>query len=350
MAERLYSPPEIDIVSMIHWARNDGHFAEFLIEIILYEIATWTHDSDDLVPIDLFLASVHFSRAFMTAHGHDIDPTPRSGFGSKSEAEARVRAKYGIDTDSSTPGATTTGTGIGTSISDIIPYDLCIATAPYTLSTVDMGKYLEDKWRARRLFTREIRVLGCDCKLPRLSNQDHEHFRRQYAKIRPDFQDRFAAIIHHCRANVWAYLGSGGKSVKTHGLWRVEKLTSQYNLNLSNERRHASNTTPTTTTARGVDGIDHSSHNNNNNNNNGNNKSSQTSSSSSILPLTPASSPPLSKNGDVASVSTETSTTTAAAAAAAADADPTATVGEKSKSALKKAKRKAKKNVEPTQT
>ncbi|KAF8930959.1 hypothetical protein BGZ58_007928 [Dissophora ornata] len=193
---------EEHIITTIHHCRNDDHFAEFLFEIFLYEMA-------GAIPHTKTSATVRFEQFQLAA-----------------DVARSIMLSYGDD-----PG-----------VSEHAPallFDLFIATAPYAPSPMHVYAYLLDQWRVKRLFMRDVGMdqshklspshYPLSCTVPKLSQADHDHFQRQYAKIRPQFQDRYAAIVHACRKFVWRNQGSGGVSVRVHGVWSVEKYTNKYN-------------------------------------------------------------------------------------------------------------------------
>ncbi|KAF9204735.1 hypothetical protein BGZ49_004952, partial [Haplosporangium sp. Z 27] len=195
---------EEGVIKAICHCRNEQHFSEFLFEIFLYEIASSipSNKTTLFIRFDTLQYSASLAQSYMSSYGDDIDD-PETG-----------RATL---------------------------YDLFIATAPYALSPEDVYLYLKDEWRVSRLFTKEIVMdytktipsqFPISCSVSRLSQQDHDHFQRTYAKIKPEFQDRYAAIVHGCRKYGWRNQGSGGNSIKVNGTLSVEKYTSKYNQEL----------------------------------------------------------------------------------------------------------------------
>ncbi|KAG0313011.1 hypothetical protein BGZ99_009148 [Dissophora globulifera] len=221
MSDYIHDDMDDHIIASMHLARNDHHFAEFLFEIFLFEIAGSipAGKPSTIVRFEQLQLATHVARSFMTSYGPD-------------------------------PGAS----------SQDLPllYDMFIATAPYAPSPQDVYMYLKDEWRVSRLFTKEIgidrsfsetnsktasgsRTMPLSFTLPRLNTADHTHFLQLYAKIRPEFQDRYATIVHACRQYVWHHQGSGGESVMHHGLWAVEKYTSKFNADIKRKWNVGSN-------------------------------------------------------------------------------------------------------------
>ncbi|KAG0045617.1 hypothetical protein BGZ83_009202 [Gryganskiella cystojenkinii] len=196
---------EENMVIAIHHHRNDRHFAEFLFEILLYELAASIRPpkTSIAVKLELFVFSAQLARGLMKAYDFDKQP-PNGG-----------RSPY--------------------------VYDMWVATAPYAPTPIDLYAYLKDDWRVSRLFKREIEIDRTQIKiakiptfftLPALTRQDHDHFQRTYAKLDPEFQDRFSTIVQQCRKYAWNHNGSGGECVKINDLWGVEKYTKNYNISL----------------------------------------------------------------------------------------------------------------------
>ncbi|KAG0205433.1 Zinc finger, CCHC domain-containing protein [Mortierella sp. NVP41] len=197
---------ETHVISTIHLSRNDHHFAEFLFEIILFEIAAAVPPSkpSNSVRLDSIHWAVKIAQGFVRSYG--LDPK--------------------------------------TSDTEPVPmYELYIATAPYAPTVEDCYHYLKDEWRVSRLFTKAV---GFDratsgqqssskiptyFTIPSLTQEDRDHFQRQYSKIRPDFQDRFATIVYACRKYVWKHNGSGGEIsfLSNKELYAVEKYTKKFN-------------------------------------------------------------------------------------------------------------------------
>ncbi|KAF9328529.1 hypothetical protein BGZ91_000958, partial [Linnemannia elongata] len=177
---------ETHVISTIHLSRNDHHFSEFLFEIILFELAAAipSPKTSNSVRIDAIHWAVRIAQGFIRSYGLD------------SKASETEPAPM---------------------------YELYIATAPYAPTVEDCYHYLVDEWRVGRLFTKAVGFdrtstlppskIPTHVTIPALTQEDRDHFQRQYAKIRPDFQDRFATIVYACRKYVWKHNGSGGEVV-----------------------------------------------------------------------------------------------------------------------------------------
>ncbi|KAG0222306.1 hypothetical protein B0O80DRAFT_498780 [Mortierella sp. GBAus27b] len=203
-----------DYLNFTHSVRNDYHFADFLMEIIIYELASSIHESknEDEFTTAMVQRSILFARSKMY--------TPHIAPGA-SEAE----------TQRSLNGVSIAG--------ELIPppfYDFWIASAPYSLGEHNICKYLEDPWRSQRLFIRPIRIRGqTHIILPRMTSMDHDFFQRQYARVHATFQDRYALVVHQLRESVWKHGGSGGRSVLDYRHQRVLKYTSAHNTQLRDQ-------------------------------------------------------------------------------------------------------------------
>ncbi|KAF9148887.1 hypothetical protein BG015_009368 [Linnemannia schmuckeri] len=195
---------ETHVISTIHLSRNDHHFSEFLFEIILFELAAAipSTKTSHSVRIDAIHWAVKIAQGFIRSYGLD------------SRASETEPAPM---------------------------YELYIATAPYAPTVEDCYHYLVDEWRVGRLFTKAVGFdrsstlplskVPTNVTIPALTQEDRDHFQRQYAKIRPDFQDRFATIVYACRKYVWKNNGSGGEVVflANKELYAVEKYTKKFN-------------------------------------------------------------------------------------------------------------------------
>ncbi|KAG0070751.1 hypothetical protein BGZ89_012577 [Linnemannia elongata] len=195
---------ETHVISTIHLSRNDHHFSEFLFEIILFELAAAipSPKTSNSVRIDAIHWAVRIAQGFIRSYGLD------------SKASETEPAPM---------------------------YELYIATAPYAPTVEDCYHYLVDEWRVGRLFTKAVGFdrtstlpsskIPTHVTIPALTQEDRDHFQRQYAKIRPDFQDRFATIVYACRKYVWKHNGSGGEVVflSNKDLYAVEKYTKKFN-------------------------------------------------------------------------------------------------------------------------
>ncbi|KAF9121665.1 hypothetical protein BGW39_010357 [Mortierella sp. 14UC] len=195
---------ETHVISTIHLSRNDHHFSEFLFEIILFELAAAvpSNKPSNSVRLDAIHWAVRIAQGFIRSYGLDskaseTEPTPM--------------------------------------------YELYIATAPYAPTVEDCYHYLVDEWRVGRLFTKAVGFdrtstlpsskVPTNVNIPALTQEDRDYFQRQYSKIRPDFQDRFATIVYACRKYVWKNNGSGGEVVflSNKELYAVEKYTKKFN-------------------------------------------------------------------------------------------------------------------------
>ncbi|KAF8939650.1 hypothetical protein BGZ47_008091 [Haplosporangium gracile] len=195
---------ETHVISTIHLSRNDHYFSEFLFEIILFELAAAIPSTkiSHSVRIDAIHWAVKIAQGFTRSYGFD------------SKASGTEPAPM---------------------------YELYIATAPYAPTVEDCYHYLVDEWRVGRLFTKAVGFDRCstlpsskvptNVTIPALTQEDRNHFQQQYAKIRPDFQDRFATIVYACRKYVWKNNGSGGEVVflANKELYAVEKYTKKFN-------------------------------------------------------------------------------------------------------------------------
>jgi hypothetical protein len=192
---------ETHVISTIHLSRNDHHFSEFLFEIILFELAAAipSTKTSNSVRIDAIHWAVKIAQGFIRSYGLDSETEPSP------------------------------------------MYELYIATAPYAPTVEDCYHYLVDEWRVGRLFTKAVGFdrtstlpsskVPTNVTIPALTQEDRDHFQRQYAKIRPDFQDRFATIVYACRKYVWKNNGSGGEVVflANKELYAVAKYTKKFN-------------------------------------------------------------------------------------------------------------------------
>ncbi|KAF9109082.1 hypothetical protein BGX27_008023 [Mortierella sp. AM989] len=192
------------IMLTTHHGRRDQHFSEFLLEIFLYEVAANipTSKPSAFVRFDDLHYAVTIASSSMKSYGEDP------------EAPNQIPSEF---------------------------YGLYINTAPYAPTPRDVYVYLKDEWRVSRLFKKEVTLdrtetnrsqFPLSCSLPSLTPQDHEEFQKLYSKVKPEFQDRFAAIVYGCRKYAWHHQGSGGAEVKTYGLWKIEKYTSKFNAEL----------------------------------------------------------------------------------------------------------------------
>ncbi|KAI1320825.1 hypothetical protein EDD11_009782 [Mortierella claussenii] len=192
------------LIEAVFRGRNDKHFTEFLFEIFLYETACSIDETktSTSVRFDVLHKSAQCGRSIMLAYELNMGDDERPSTVEQNESPS------------------------GT---------------PYAPTPQDVYLYLKDEWRARRLFLRDIGLdrtkthpsqFPTSCTIPKLSPQDHEHFQRQYARLSPEFQDRFSTIVFMCREAVWGHNGSGGDSVWIMGLWGVEQYTAKYNRQL----------------------------------------------------------------------------------------------------------------------
>ncbi|GJJ74161.1 hypothetical protein EMPS_06519 [Entomortierella parvispora] len=193
-----------NMIYAIHHHRNDRHFAEFLFEIFLYELAASITPPKTTIQVrlELFVESVRNAVHVLRDFDEDL---------------VVVEKKTSL------------------------VYDMWVATAPYAPSHIDLYAYLRDPWRPTRLFKREIDIDTTHSKiakipafftLPALKQEDHDHFQKTYAKIEPDFQERFAVIVAECRSYVWEHNGSGGNEMEVDTFWATEKYTKAYNIKL----------------------------------------------------------------------------------------------------------------------
>ncbi|KAF9907060.1 hypothetical protein EC991_011364 [Linnemannia zychae] len=195
---------ETHVISTIHLSRNDHHFSEFLFEIILFELAAAIppNKTSNSVRLEGIHWAVRIAQGFIRS--------------------------YGLDSKASE--------------TEPVPmYELYIATAPYAPTVEDLYHYLVDEWRVSRLFTKAVGFdrtstlpsskVPTHVSIPAITQEDRDHFQRQYSKIRPDFQDRFATIVYACRKYVWKNNGSGGEVVflSNKELYAVEKYTKKFN-------------------------------------------------------------------------------------------------------------------------
>ncbi|KAK3841687.1 MAG: hypothetical protein J3R72DRAFT_385307, partial [Linnemannia gamsii] len=193
---------ETHVISTIHLSRNDHHFSEFLFEIILFELAAAipSNKTSNSVRLDAIHWAVKIAQGFIRS--------------------------YGLDSRETEP---------------VPMYELYIATAPYAPTVEDCYHYLVDEWRVGRLFTKAVGFdrtstlpsskVPNNVTIPAITQEDRDHFQRQYSKIRPDFQDRFATIVYACRKYVWKNSGSGGEIIflSNKELYAVEKYTKKFN-------------------------------------------------------------------------------------------------------------------------
>ncbi|KAG0250240.1 hypothetical protein BG011_008562 [Mortierella polycephala] len=188
------------MISITHQVRNDNHFAEFLFEIFLYELAAAVPPGKSSISLQfkVLKESVDMAIAYTRFYEATI-PSKRK----KNES----------------------------------PFELYVATAPYALSISDIYIYLKDEWRVKRLFTKEIGLdrtktvvaqFPLSCTLPALTQEDHDHFWKTYRKINPEFYDRYATIVYACRRYVWPHQGSRGYSDMLDNQEIVEKYTKKF--------------------------------------------------------------------------------------------------------------------------
>ncbi|KAG0199979.1 Zinc finger, CCHC domain-containing protein [Mortierella sp. GBA30] len=212
---------EEELIAAVHHSRNDHHFAEFLFEIFLYELAAAIpqNKSSTSVRFEVLKYCADVAYGFMKSYDVDMDQA------NNSTRKLPVR-------------------------NSTMFYDMSVATAPYAPSTADVYMYLKDEWRVNRLFMREIELdrtktipsqYPLSCTLPALTKQDHDHFWNQYSKINPEFQDRFAIIVYGCRKYVWTHEGSGGECVSRNEMWAVEKYTKNFNARRIKQQQNAKN-------------------------------------------------------------------------------------------------------------
>ncbi|KAF9568842.1 hypothetical protein EC968_002863 [Mortierella alpina] len=204
---------EAQIVYTVHRNRNDRHFAEFLLEIFLYEMAAAIPKNKASIPVNFEVLTFCTQNAVERMKIYDA------------HLDSPFPLRSNRSTDPNRP---------------VKIFDMYIATAPYALSPVDAYLYLKDEWRARRLFTREIGIDRTQTDrarfptmftLPALTQQDHDHFWKTYSKIDSEFMDRFANIVWGCRQWVWSNKGSGGDNIKlSNGQWGIRKYTKEFNL------------------------------------------------------------------------------------------------------------------------
>ncbi|KAF9179157.1 hypothetical protein BGZ51_007183 [Haplosporangium sp. Z 767] len=191
------------MVRAVHQTRNDHHFAEFLFEIFLYELAASVPPGKSSMPLqfEVLKESTDIAMEFMRIYDMK-DPYIR---------------------------------GKGEPIRSL--FEMHVATAPYALSISDIYIYLKDEWRVSRLFTKEIGLdrtktvaaqFPLSCTLPALTKEDHDHFWKTYRKINPEFHDRYATIVYACRSFVWFHEGSGGNFDVFVDQWRIEKYTRKF--------------------------------------------------------------------------------------------------------------------------
>ncbi|KAF9931829.1 hypothetical protein FBU30_009525 [Linnemannia zychae] len=196
---------ENQVVPMITACRKDQHFSEFLFEILLYELA----------------ASVPANKTSIQVRMDSIQWGIRVAQGFLQSFEGGP-----IKLDKEPP-----------------YYELFVSTAPYSPTLEHLYEYIMDEWRAHRLLTRTITLaqttpphsaarIPTNMTIPALTKEEHEHFKHQYAKIPPDFQDRFAVIVYAWRKYVFKTEGSGGNIVfmSKKGLYAIAKYTKKFNI------------------------------------------------------------------------------------------------------------------------
>ncbi|KAF9431190.1 hypothetical protein BGZ76_000514 [Entomortierella beljakovae] len=199
------------VIKKIMNVRNDGHFSEFFFEIVLYELASSipSHIPEGTIGMDTLHQTFESAGCLLLRLVND-DAKPD-----------------------------------WSQLDDLGDYAMSVMTAPYLIGPLEMSNYILDEWRVPRLFTKSLAgveesmievPLGEGTtripilySVPRLQQQDHDHFEKIYSKISPEFQNYYAAAVHECRQKIWDHRGSGGRSVNYKSVQCVEKYTSQFN-------------------------------------------------------------------------------------------------------------------------